>query len=127
MRKEISVFVIVGILTVLIDFSVYQLLIWATNWGTHESKGAGFLAGTLFSYLTNRLWTFGATNSDHSSIWKFITLYGATLTINIGTNGLIIAVLTNINHHKLVAFILATGLSAFINFLGMKFYVFRKR
>ena len=58
-RRELAIFLVVGTLTVVIDFLTYRGLIWAQLLGVDSAKGIGFLTGTVFAYFANRFWTFG--------------------------------------------------------------------
>lgn len=124
-RKELAVFLVVGCLTVLIDFCFYRMLI-SFGLNVEVAKAAGFLAGTLFAYFANRFWTFGHKSSDAGSIWRFIVLYVATLITNVLVNSLGLKVFADTVAPVQLAFLIATGLTACLNFLGMKFFVFGK-
>ena len=56
-------------------------------------------------------------------IVKYCILYACSALINAGTNHLALKVFGI----KLLAFLIATGVSTVINFLGQKFFVFRKK
>jgi putative flippase GtrA len=61
------------------------------------------------------------------STWRFALLYGTTLTFNVLVNAVSLHILQGMIWGKQGAFLLATGVSAFLNFLGMKYLVFRQR
>lgn len=124
-RREITVFLIVGTLTVLIDFLTYRLLLWPGILGIDISKGISFLVGTLFAYFTNRFWTFGYKGCSVRSAMRFVLLYSFTLSVNVAINALILKTLISIPGVFYLAFLIATGTSAAMNFAGMKLLVFR--
>lgn len=124
-RREIVVFLVVGALTVLIDFLTYRMLLWLGMFGIDISKGISFLAGTLFAYFANRLWTFGYKGRSARSAMRFVLLYSLTLSANVAINALILKVLGGIPVVFYLAFLIATGVSATLNFVGMKLFVFR--
>lgn len=124
-RKELAVFLLVGGSTVLVDYAAYFLL-WKhlgvqINW----AKASSFLLGTVFAYFANKLWTFGHKEAAPGSGWRFALLYAGTLGANVLANGLALHVLAPLGLARQIAFVFATGLSATLNFLGMKFFVFR--
>jgi len=124
-KRQFQIFVLVGILTVLIDLAVYRSLLLFWDLPINFAKGCSFLSGTFFAYIANRFWTF--QNNDHivGSVYRFVPLYFLTLVINIAINSLI---LVNFNYIFLIdyiAFTVATVCSAMLNFLGMKFFVFK--
>ena len=123
-RKELAIFLVVGGLTVMVDYLTYRSIVWTGLLETNLAKGAGFLTGTIFAYFANRLWTFGARVHAAGSAWRFAALYALTLLINIYANALMLSVLTGLAYPVQAAFVIATGLSTTLNFLGMKHFVF---
>jgi putative flippase GtrA len=123
-RKELTIFLVVGGLAVLVDYLTYSVIIWTGLLGTNLAKGAGFLTGTVLAYFANRLWTFGTLAHAEGNAWRFSALYTLTLFINIYANALILGALTAYPYPLQVAFVIATGLSATLNFFGMKYFVF---
>lgn len=124
-RREITVFLIVGTLTVLTDFLTYRLLLWPGVIGIDLSKGIAFLVGTIFAYFANRFWTFGYKEYSAHSAMRFVLLYSLTLSANVAINALMLKFLDNIPGVFYLAFLIATGTSAVLNFVGMKLFVFR--
>ena len=126
-KRELGIFLIVGLLTVLIDFLVYRGLVGVGVIGVDTAKGIGFLTGTLFAYVANRFWTFSHKSHAPGSVWRFVLLYLSTLMANVVINALALKVMADIMAAVPMAFLLATGVSASLNFLGMKFFVFNSR
>lgn len=126
-KRELGIFLIVGSLTVLVDFMVYRGLLWFDLTGIDIAKGISFLAGTVFAYFANRFWTFGHRSSASGSGWRFALLYLSTLIANIVVNALALTTLNTVPSAMQWAFLLATGVSATLNFIGMKYFVFHSR
>jgi putative flippase GtrA len=124
-KREFGIFLIVGSLTVLVDFGAYRSLVWLGVTGVDMAKAIGFLAGTLFAYITNRFWTFGHKSHAPGSLWRFAVLYGTTLGANVLVNSLALKLFADAIAAVQLAFLLATGISATLNFLGMKIFVFK--
>jgi putative flippase GtrA len=89
-KRELAIFLIVGTLTVMIDFLTYRGLVWAQLLGVDSAKGIGFLTGTVFAYFANRFWTFGHKAHAVGSAWRFIILYSLTLAANVLVNAFLI-------------------------------------
>jgi putative flippase GtrA len=89
-RRELAIFLVVGTLTVVIDFLTYRGLIWAQLLGVDSAKGIGFLTGTVFAYFANRFWTFGHKVHAVGSAWRFIVVYSLTLGTNVLVNSFLI-------------------------------------
>ncbi|MEI6730029.1 MAG: GtrA family protein [Pseudomonadota bacterium] len=124
-KREAAIFLIVGSLTVLIDFLSYRGLVFY-GLETSPAKASGFLIGTIFAYFANRHWTFAHKNHKKGSAWRFAGLYATTLTANVGVNKMILHFLTGFSFSVQIAFLFATGVSTILNFLGMKFFVFKE-
>ena len=125
-KRELSIFLIVGSLTVLVDFTAYRGLVFLQLLNIDMAKAVGFLTGTVFAYFANRFWTFGHKPAAAGSAWRFVVLYTATLAVNVYINALALDKLIGLAFVVQLAFLLATGVSAILNFVGMKFFVFRK-
>lgn len=125
MRKELTIFFFVGSTTVLVDYLSYSLLLNVLSTQVGIAKGIGFLTGTAFAYFANKTWTFGHKRQANGSVWRFATLYTCTLGTNVLINDACLHWLGLTSSAKQIAFILATGLSATLNFIGMKFFVFK--
>lgn len=123
-RRELPIFLIVGVMAVLTDFVAYRSIAWI-DVDIHAAKAIGFLAGTIFAYFANRLWTFGHTRPARSSPLRFMVLYTLTLLVNVQVNALALALLSGWSGAIQIAFLAATVTSATLNFLGMKFFVFK--
>ncbi|CRY55552.1 GtrA-like protein [Yersinia intermedia] len=124
-KNQLMIFLVVGCLTVIIDFISYRGLILFDLLRTDLAKGAGFIIGTIFAYLANRIWTFGKQEHASGSIWRFLILYSATLGVNIWVNSILLELLHASSSAILIAFLVATGISALLNFIGMKWFVFK--
>jgi putative flippase GtrA len=124
-KRELAIFLIVGVSTVLVDFISYRGLIGFQVMEVDMAKAAGFLVGTLFAYFANRFWTFGHNPHVPGSVWRFSALYASTLGANVLTNALVLKLLADMAIAIQLAFLLATGVSACLNFLGMKLFVFK--
>jgi putative flippase GtrA len=124
-RREIAIFLVVGSTTVLIDFGTYRNLAWV-GLPIDLSKAFGFIGGTIFAYVANKTWTFNHLPHAPGSLWRFISLYLLTLITNVLINAAALKGLAGFGFAVQASFLLATGTSATLNFLGMKFFVFRQ-
>jgi putative flippase GtrA len=123
-KKKMMVFLIVGVMTVMVDYVVYRGLALSGLWDISVCKALGFMVGSVFAFVVNRFWTFGDRNHSAGSWVRFCTLYSLTLFINIYINDSMLDLTTDFHFSIQVAFLLATGVSAVLNFLGMNYFVF---
>ncbi|MDN0076836.1 GtrA family protein [Crenobacter sp. SG2303] len=126
-KRELAIFLVVGATTVLVDFVTYRGLIRLDVMAVDMAKAIGFLVGTLFAYFANRFWTFGHKSHAPGNACRFVVLYASTLAANVLINSLALKVVANTFAAIQLPFLLATGVSASLNFLGMKLFVFRQR
>ena len=124
-NRQLGIFLVVGSLTALVDFITYRILLWQQFTDINSSKIIGFVTGTLFSYIANRFWTFNRQLISPGSFWRFLSVYFASLTANIFTNHLALDFFLGSSFKLYISFLLATSVSATLNFLGMKLFVFR--
>lgn len=124
-RRELAIFLVVGSLTVLVDFLAYRGLLWWDLLPVDPAKAAGFITGTVFAYFANRHWTFGHKPHAAGSWYRFIILYALTLGANVLVNAVMLEVLSGVPWDLQLAFLIATGVSAALNFIGMKLFVFK--
>jgi putative flippase GtrA len=126
-KKEFLIFLVVGVSTVLVDFLAYKALLSLTPLSVDLCKMVSFLTGTVFAYFANRKWTFGHTVHSQGSVYRFAILYAVTLCLNVSINTLFLKMLEGVSKALSIAFIIATGVSAMTNFIGMKFFVFNSK
>ena len=126
-KRELAMFLVVGVMTVLIDFFSYRTLIGLDIFQINIAKAIGFLIGTIFAYFANRFWTFGYRTHLPGSALRFSVLYIGTLVVNVLVNSLVLNYFDNVSELIQFAFLVATVASASFNFLGMKFFVFKAR
>lgn len=124
-KRELGLFLLIGSLTVLIDYLTYRALIWIHLLDVDAAKCVGFVAGTVFAYFANRFWTFGHKQHATGSAWRFALLYAITLLTNVVINSLALSALITLPGSVQLAFLIATAVSATMNFVGMKSFVFK--
>lgn len=125
LRRQLMIFLVVGSSTVLVDFVSYRLLLSLLGMSLDSAKTLSFILGTVYAYLANRRWTFNHAAEMRKTILPFLGVYACSLGLNVGTNAFCFQLLTGIPYALTVAFLVATGVSAAFNFIGMKLLVFR--
>lgn len=118
-KKELKRFLIAGFSAVGTDLIAYYMLL---NYFQHSiSKAISFLLGTIVAFVVNKYWTFEKKEKSFKEIWQFGALYMFTL----GANVLVNKVVLDFTAIVFLAFLVATGVSTILNFLGQKFWVFK--
>lgn len=119
LKKELKRFIVAGVSAVSIDLGIYYLLLNLFN--VNFSKGISFLCGATVAFLINKYWTFQKKERSFNEIIKFAILYFLTLVINVLTNYVVL----DISNIVILAFLIATGVSSILNFIGQKWWVFK--
>jgi len=143
--KELTKFIISGLLAVLVDFIVYFLLSQFLD--MNLSKALSFMSGMLVTYNLNKYWTWRQPDKNNKRLLLFVALYAVAMIVNVFSNQLAFNTLPNneficsiknseavlkdlkplitVKIDKVLAFIIATGISATLTFLGQKFWLFK--
>lgn len=111
-----------GLLNTAVDFGVFTLLGWL-GLGVYLSQVLSYSAGIANSYCINRSWTFSSKERFFSpQLIKFVV-------INLFLLGLSLVVLYVFNDllglHKLIAKLIATGLTVVLGFAVNRLWVFQ--
>jgi putative flippase GtrA len=118
-KKELKRFLVAGVSAVSTDLITYYLLL---NFLSYDfAKTISFLLGAVVAFLINKYWTFEKHEKSYKEMLKFGMLYSVTLGANVLTNKIVI----DITQIVFLAFLVATGVSTVLNFLGQKFWVFK--
>ena len=124
LTAQLRRFLITGISATIIDSSVYSLMLFL-GMDFSPAKACGFIAAVAFAYNGHRRWTFNSHGS-RKRMAGFAGLYVTTFVINNVTNTLMLELYGK--EEKLdiaAAFVVATGITAIVNFTMMKFFIFR--
>lgn len=124
--KQIRRFLVIGVLSVLVDLTVYLIL---TRLGlmTHLAKGISYLSGMVVGFIGNKFWTFESARRSAAEPITYLLLYAITLAVNVAVNAVVLAMFVGIlppSWNKGWAFLVATGVTTVLNFLGMRFVTF---
>jgi putative flippase GtrA len=127
-KRQIRRFAVIGGLSVLADVIVYAVLI---RFGARlfAAKGISYVAGMIVGFIGNKFWTFESNRSSIREPIAYLVLYALTLVINVGTNGICISVFKELlppTSNRMLAFLVATGITTVLNFFGLRFGAFRQ-
>lgn len=120
-KKELIRFLFGGGSAVIVDYIVYHLLM-RLGLDQDISKGISFVCGAAVGFVINKLWTFESAKFSKGEVLRYVVLYSCTAVINAAVNRIVLTLAAM----EILAFLCATGVSTVLNFLGQKFFVFRK-
>lgn len=138
-KKQLTKFVLIGVLAVLTDLVCYYLLLnlipadaaWLPLDNEAVCKTLSFLCGLSVTYWFNKRWTWRRKDRNNRRLVKFLLTYGVSLVLNVGINSALLHLLhtqsslAGVPNKYFVAFVGATGFCSVMNFLGQKFWIFR--
>lgn len=119
--REILRFLVGGGSAVVVDFAVYYIL--KGSIGLITAKIISYIAGAIVGFIINKLWTFESKQFKLSEVARYIILYAFSACANTVVNKCVLLLIPS----TIFAFLCATGVSTILNFLGQKFFVFRKQ
>lgn len=123
--RQLVRFGLVGVCTLLADFSVYRGMLYA-GVPLSLAKALGFVVGTTCAYLLNRSWTFKAAGG-RGPLSRFLAVYAVTLGVNVAVNALGVRLLQGRPYRIELAFLAAQAISSALNFVGLRQIVFVDR
>jgi putative flippase GtrA len=122
-RKQIQRFVYVGSTSVAVDLGCYALLA-GSGWPPSTAKAASYLAGVVVGFAGNKWWTFKSARRSAAEPAAYLALYAVTLAVNVACHRGVLVLAGE--SAATVAFLVATGVTTVLNFLGMKLVTFRR-
>ena len=122
--KQIITFAVIGLINTLVDIAVSFILNGFFGVYYVICQISGYSAGTLNSFFLNRFFTFKA--KDSKSLPQFIKFVLLNL-VSLGVTLVALHILINeLFFNFYISKIFVTLLSLSINFIGSKFWVFKK-
>lgn len=121
LSKQITLFLLVGSASTLLSYSIF--LIALRLFGLHYliANACGFILSISFNYYCNKRWTFDSKGSNH--FWRYFCFYVFSLTLSsillkiIVEYGAVIPEIANI---------LTIVIMTVVNFIVVKFFIFKK-
>lgn len=117
-------YIFVGILAFATDmfFYIVGLRFGLQNF---QAKAISFVLGMNLSFLLNRAFTFRTGETRFGKI-KFVVVYSASLAVNVLMNSFLLMKLAQDSQFsKFLAFFAASATAIVINFVGMRYVVFK--
>ena len=132
-KKEIVNYFIFGVLTTLINWSVYALMVGVFNVSIHLSNAIAWLLAVAFAFITNKIWVFNCLKWNLSALIKegssflgsriisgIFEMVALPIFIGIGVNQSLFGV------EGFSAKILVTVIVTISNYVFSKWFIFKK-
>lgn len=90
------------------------------------ANGVAYLSGMVYGFFANKHLAFRGFGSVRTGeVVRYIALHGITLLVNVWVNWFFLAAMSELYGGLVVAFLFAISVSMVLNFLGLKYWVFR--
>ena len=122
-------FLIVGVFNTLVGCGTMFLLYNLAHWSYWVSSAANYIVGGIVSFFLNKYFTFGNKKWEWAQVWKFIINVTVCYLLGYGlAKPLALRVLAGqaINVQENVAMLVGMCLYTALNYLGQRFFAFRK-
>lgn len=119
--QEVFSFLLVGSGSTIISYSTFIIFLRVIGWHYLIANIAGFFFSIGFSYYCNRRWTFKKTNSQN--FFRYFSFYLGSLILSSILLKIIVEFFEIIPE---IANIITIVIVTCVNFLVVKFLVFRK-
>ena len=123
LKGELYRFLFVGVIAVALDMVSYFALQQLGGINPIWAKRASFGIGSIWAFFANKYFTFAAREIRVSDPVLFAVVYAAGWFLNSVTHELLLGWFGI----KALAFLVATSVSTFSNFIGQKFIVYRRK
>lgn len=122
--KQFIRFAVIGLESTVLNYLFFLILLYFLTVNYVLSYAVGFVTGTLFGFVFNKLWTFESEREVYKEIWIYFLVYLASL----GIGALLIKfIVTSFNIIPAVANIPVLIVTTLINFFGTKILAFRNK
>jgi len=112
---------IVGLISTILDFIIYYLLSSYTSLSMSSAKRISFIIGTTNSFIFNKKFSFKSNNGVAYELIRYFVVWTISFILNSLVHDYSSKIISGY-----VPFIVATFISICINFLGAKYWVFKK-
>ena len=121
--QQFKRFIVVGFFSTIFNYIVF-LTFFSTIFNYLLSSSIGYIAGLISGFIFNKKWTFQFRDQTNSTeVIKYIIVYFLSLVLSLYVLNILV---DNMEIDARIANIFVIILTTVTNFLGLKFYVFRK-
>ncbi len=122
-----SAYLIVGIMTTLINFFVYYLSVQAGQIGYQLANGFAFVVSIIFAYFGNKVWVFHSTElTKMATAFNFFYFLVSRLSTLLFEMALLYIFIECIHGNVLSSKIICNIVVVMINYVISKKYIFKK-
>jgi putative flippase GtrA len=120
--RSISMFLVVGALSALINFSSFTLLWKVIGINYQVAVVASYILSVIFHFIANRRFSFKSHGADFSQhLFKYLLM----ISLNCGINFLIVRIVVEFAHlSPYIGLVLGIGVTMNISYILLRYWVF---
>lgn len=122
-KEQFFKFILLGILSTFVNYSIFFISYKFLSLHYTLAYGIGFIVGIFAAYKFNKGWTFGVKEDRKVYFLKYYCVYIFSLFLGLGFLKFLV---NNLDITAEIGNIITIGLTTCTNFLGVKFWVFKK-
>ncbi|PIN85359.1 MAG: hypothetical protein COV47_02535, partial [Candidatus Diapherotrites archaeon CG11_big_fil_rev_8_21_14_0_20_37_9] len=122
-KTEFVKFVVVGVGATIVNYAVFLLLLYGAGIDYIVASAAGYLVGVLVGFTFNKKFTFSSGERALPELAKYFSIYLISLFLGLSVLGFLVK---HLGIAAAIANILVIGITTCTNFLGSKFFTFKK-
>ena len=132
-HRQIIVYLLIGVLTTIVNFAVYLPLLWWAKLPAFLSNAIAWLIVILFAYVTNKLFVFESKDwSAKVALPEFLKFVGCRVASGIFETAFLaltidLPQLGELKWYSLIMKLIACIGVVILNYVGSKLLVFRKK
>ena len=132
-HRQIIVYLLIGVLTTIVNFAVYLPLLWWAKLPAFLSNAIAWLIVILFAYVTNKLFVFESKDwSAKVALPEFLKFVGCRVASGIFETAFLaltidLPQLGDLKWYSLIMKLIACIGVVILNYVGSKLLVFRKK
>lgn len=126
-HEELIKYLIIGVLTTVINYIIFAVLVKGANIDIHTSNIIAWLVSVIFAYFTNKLFVFESKSFKLKVVVKEVISFGAARILSLLLEELILYIFVNIlRMNELVIKLIANVIVIIVNYILSKFIIFKK-
>lgn len=122
-KQQFLKFIVIGVLSTIVNYSVFYILYEFLTLHYIAASALGFISGVIFGYELNKNWTFAVQKESSRYFYTYFLVYLFSLVLGLMFLEFLVSGLGIIPE---LANFLTIGLTTCTNFVGIKFWVFKK-
>lgn len=132
-HRQIIVYLLIGVLTTIVNFATYLPLLWWAKLPAFLSNAIAWLIVILFAYVTNKLFVFESKDwSAKVALPEFLKFVGCRVASGIFETAFLaltidLPQLGDLKWYSLIMKLIACIGVVILNYVGSKLLVFRKK